>query len=271
WVGEHPGHPVGVRAAGRAWHRAGRYGRLIGRAVPDGVSLAEAVASDPESCDHVKVVNSGLNSLTEFGCRTAPQFGLEELRAAVRAAAARGRDVMVHANGEEPVRVAVMAGCRSIEHGFFMGDDNLGRMAERGTVWVPTAVTMQAYGAQLAAAGNDPGAARRTLDHQLAQMERARRLGVTVALGTDAGTPGVDHGAAVIGEMKLLMQAGYAFAEAVRCSAVNGALLIGGASGMLAVGGAASFVVHAARPEKALRQGGAVKAVVVNGVAALRD
>ena len=272
WAVEHPGHPVGIRAAGRAWHRPGRYGRLIGREVPDGVSLAEAVASDPERCDHVKVVNSGLNSLTEFGRRTAPQFGLEEMRAAVRAAAARGREVMVHANGEEPVRAAVMAGCRSIEHGFFMGEDNLERMAERGTVWVPTAVTMLAYAAQLAAAGRDPGPARRTLDHQLAQLERARRLGVTVALGTDAGTPGVDHGAAVIEEVRLLMQAGYAFAEVVRCSAVNGALLAGGTSGLLARGRAASFVVHAAGPDEALlSRGGAVKAVFVNGVVVLGD
>jgi imidazolonepropionase-like amidohydrolase len=178
---------------------------------------------------------------------------------------------MVHANGEEPVRVAVMAGCRSVEHGFFMGEENLERMAERGTVWVPTAVTMQAYAAQLAAAGRDPGAARRTLDHQLAQMERARRLGVTVALGTDAGTPGVDHGVGAIEEMRLLMQAGYAFAEAVRCSAVNGGALIGGESRMLSVGRAASFAVHVARPGEVLLQGGAVKAVFVNGVAVLRD
>ncbi len=188
----------------------------------------------------------------------------------MRAAAARGRDVMVHANGEEPVRVAVTAGCRSVEHGFFMGEDNLERMAARGTVWVPTAVTMQAYAAQQAAAGRDPGPARRTLDHQLAQMERARRLGVAVALGTDAGAPGVDHGRAVIEEMRLLMQAGYPFAEAVRCSAVVGRALIGSAGGTLAVGRAASFAVYAAGPGEALLQEGAVKAVFINGAAMLR-
>ena len=271
WVREHPGHPVGVRAAGRAWHRAGRYGRLIGRAVPDGLSLAEAIAADPDPGDHVKIVNSGLNSLTEYGRRTAPQFGLEEMRAAVQAAAARGRDVMVHANGEEPVRVAVMAGCRSIEHGFFMGRDNLARMAERGTVWVPTAVTMQAYADQLALAGRDPGAARRTLDHQLAQLATARKLGVTVALGTDAGTPGVDHGAAVMREMHLLAQAGFTFAEAVRCAAVNAALLVGGGSGLLAVGRPATFALHAADPDEIPRRAGTVRAVFIDGVPVLRD
>jgi imidazolonepropionase-like amidohydrolase len=271
WAGEHRGHPVGVRSAGRAWHRPGRYGRLIGRGVPDGVALAEAIASDPEPCDHVKIVNSGLNSLTEYGRRTAPQFGLEEMRAAVRAAAARGRDVMVHANGEEPVRVAVMAGCRSIEHGFFMGEENLERMAERGTVWVPTVVTMQAYAAQPAAAGRDPDAARRTLDHQIVQLAAARRLGVTVALGTDAGTPGVEHGAAVMREMRLVVQAGFTFAEAVRCASVNGTLLAGGGNGALAVvARPATFALHAGSPDEiALREAG-VRAVYLDGIAVLQ-
>jgi DNA ligase (NAD+) len=38
---------------------------------------------------------------------------------------------MVHANGDVPVREAVEAGVDSIEHGYFMGRDNLERMAEK--------------------------------------------------------------------------------------------------------------------------------------------
>lgn len=225
--------PVRLRAAGRAWHRAGRYGRLIGRAVPEGASLDRAIADDPNPGDHVKIVNSGLNSLSEYGRRTAPQFALEELRAAVRAAAARGRDVMVHANGEQPVRIAVTAGCRSIEHGFFMGRDNLARMAEQGTVWVPTAATMKAFAAHLERTGRNPDTARRTLDHQIEQLAAARELGVTVAVGTDAGAPGVEHGESVIDEIECLLQAGYTIGEAVHCAAVHGAGLVGAYTGLL--------------------------------------
>jgi imidazolonepropionase-like amidohydrolase len=257
---------VRVHAAGRAWHRAGRYGGLIGRPVPEGVSLARAIADDPEPCDHVKIVNSGLNSLTEYGRRTAAQFGLEELRAAVRAAAERCRDVMVHANGEEPVRVAVMAGCRSIEHGFFMGRDNLARMAERGTVWLPTAVTMQAYGEHLSRIGRNPNVARRTLDHQLEQLAVARELGVTVALGTDAGAPGVDHGAAVVEEMNLLVQAGYTLEETVRCASINGAGLVGADAGLLQPGRPATLVI-AEGPPSALPGGlRRARGVLIDGI-----
>jgi imidazolonepropionase-like amidohydrolase len=259
-------HPVRVRAAGRAWHRAGRYGRRIGRAVPEGASLDRAVADDVESGDHVKIVNSGVNSLTEYARRTAPQFELEELQAAVRAAAAGGRDVMVHANGEQPVRIAVTAGCRSIEHGFFMGRDNLARMAERGTVWVPTAVTMQAFAAHLERTGRSPDTARRTLDHQIEQLAAARELGVTVAVGTDAGAPGVEHGESVIDEIECLLQAGYTIGEAVRCAAVHGAGLVGAETGLLQPGGRATLVAVPNPPDgipAALRQ---PRAVIIDGL-----
>ena len=100
---------------------------------------------DPEEKDHIKIVNSGLNSLKEFGKETLPQFGAEELSDVVKIAGKCGRRVMVHANGKKPVAAALAAGCNSIEHGFFMGVENLKIMAEKGIVWVPTACTMKAY------------------------------------------------------------------------------------------------------------------------------
>jgi imidazolonepropionase-like amidohydrolase len=257
---------VRVKAAGRAWHRPGRYGGLIGRALPPGRSLAAAVAGDRGRCDVVKVVNSGLNSLTEFGRQTPAQFDPAELKAAVAAAGGRGLEVMVHANGIAPVRAAVLAGCRSIEHGFFMGADNLGRMAEKEVAWVPTAVTMQAYAGHLAQTGQDPDVARRTLDHQIEQLALARRLAVTVALGTDSGSPGVDHGTAVATEMKLLIQAGYTLPEAVRCATANGWELIGGAAGLIEPGRPATFIAVDDDPSGLPAGLHRVRAVFVDGI-----
>lgn len=239
---------VRVFAAGRAWHNYGRYGRFIGRPPVGGLGLARSILADDDPCDLVKIVNSGVNSLAEFGRRTAPQFRLEEMTAAVRAAGRRGRPVMVHANGEAAVRIAVAAGCASVEHGFFMGPENLERMAELGTVWVPTVVPMQAYAELPERADRRAQVARRTVDHQLELLRRARGLRVAVALGTDAGSPGVDHGAAVVAEMKLLIEAGFSLAEAVRCAAGHGAALTGGGSGLLAEGRPATFVVVPGAP-----------------------
>jgi imidazolonepropionase-like amidohydrolase len=260
------GQPVRVLAAGRAWHRPGRYGRLIGRPPASGLALAEAIRQDDEPADHIKIVNSGLNSLTEYGSRTSPQFDLDEMSLAVQAASARGLPVMVHANGEAPVRIAVMAGCRSVEHGFFMGRDNLARMADRGVAWVPTAVTMQAYAAYYRQAGKNPDVARRTLDHQLEQLALARRLGVNVALGTDSGSPGVHHGAAVMAEMGLLLQAGFTLAEAIRCASHNGAKLVGAACGVLEKGSPATFIAVNGKPSKLPEGLPPIRAVFIDGV-----
>ena len=137
---------------------------------------------------------------------------------------------MVHANGELPVGIAIESGCHSIEHGFFMGKENLEKMAEKRVVWVPTVYTMKAYAEHMKRQTGriDPAdVARRNLEHQLKQLSMARELGVPVALGTDAGSLGVHHGTAVIEELKLFMEAGYSLSDAVRCATLNSAKLLG--------------------------------------------
>lgn len=219
-----------LKVAGKAWHRPGRYGRLIGHTPLPGESLAQAITGEKETIDHIKIVNSGVNSLSSFGRLTAPQFELEELKSAVSAAGGRGLKVMVHANGELPVRIAIESGCHSIEHGFFMGKENLEKMAEKRVVWVPTVYTMKAYAEHMKRQTGriDPAdVARRNLEHQLKQLSMARELGVPVALGTDAGSLGVHHGTAVIEELKLFMEAGYSLSDTVRCATLNSAKLLG--------------------------------------------
>jgi imidazolonepropionase-like amidohydrolase len=259
------GPAVRVCAAGRAWHRQGRYGRFIGRPPEEGLGLGPSILRDDSPCDMVKIINSGVNSLTEFGRRTAPQFSLAEMTAAVQAGRKRGLPVMVHANGEEPARNAIAAGCSSVEHGYFMGAENLKRMAEQGTVWVPTVVPMHAYARNLGTTDRRGQVARRTIDHQLEQLQRARGWRLTVALGTDSGSPGVEHGLAVIEEMTLLMAAGFTLSEAVRCASLNGARLTGGDFGLLAEGRPATFVVVPGGPSDLPESLTRVCAVFVDG------
>jgi imidazolonepropionase-like amidohydrolase len=242
--------PIHLKAAGRAWRSAGRYGRLIGRPPLDGLSLAQSIALGEEMTDHIKIVNSGLNSLLEFGKETPPQFTLDALAAAVRSGKRQGLKIMVHANGRVPVKLAVEAGCHSIEHGFFMGGKNLQAMAERSVFWVPTAYSMKAYSEQLDSGSLEVLTAGRNLDHQLEQLARAREQGVPVAVGTDGGSLGVHHGRAFVEELKLLMEAGYSLENAIRCASLNGALLLNleNELGCLKPGMPASFVVTRGGP-----------------------
>lgn len=240
-----------VRVAGRAFRAPGRYGRLIGRPPLPGQSLAAAVAAMTDPVDHVKIVNSGLNSLTHFGRETAPQFAPEELRAAVKAAHDRGLKVMVHCNGKTPVAIAVAAGCDSVEHGFFMGEENLRRMADAGTVWVPTAVTMEAYSRMLPRDAPEAEIARRNFEHQAAQIRRARELGVRIAVGSDAGSLGVDHGRGVGEELAIFVDAGFSIEAAVACSAGVGGELLGlPDGGEIRAGRPASFIAVDGPPER---------------------
>lgn len=262
----HPG--VTIKTAGRAWHRQGRYGSLIGRSPEGSQSVADAYQNDTDAIDYIKLVNSGLNSLHTLGRETAPQFNTEEITELVKKAEQSGKKVMVHANGKLPVQYAVEAGCQSIEHGFFMGRENLELMAEKGTVWVPTLFTMKAYAANIDyAPGADLKVLDKTLEHQMNQLTTARALGVTVALGTDAGSLGVLHGESMVEEMKLFIKAGYSLSETVRCVCYNGARLLGLENiGILNKGKAATFIVTRGAPAQLPRKLSYLEAMYVDGV-----
>jgi imidazolonepropionase-like amidohydrolase len=266
-------HPISLRSAGRAWRAHGRYGRLIGRTPLRGYTLAQSVALRDEKTDYVKIVNSGLNSLRHFGKETPPQFSLDELTAAVHTGEHLGLKTMVHANGHLPVRLAVRAGCHSVEHGFFMGRENLEEMAERRVFWVPTAYTMRGYAEQLDRGSHEADIAQRNLEHQLHQLLWARRLGLPVALGTDCGSLGVHHGKAFHEELRLLMEAGFPVQEAVRCASLNGAHLLGVEKELAQVrmGMPATFVVVQGEPSSLPESLSSPEATFVRGKRVLCD
>ena len=266
--------PVIVKAAGRAWHRRNRYGKAIGGHPQDNETLAQGCLREIDSIDHVKLINSGLNSLTDFGKETAPQFTLDEIREVVNLAHQRGKKVMVHANGRLPVQMALEAGCDSIEHGFFMGRENLRRMAESQTTWVPTACTMKALGecAPLHSQKIDKGVVEKNLQHQLQQITLAREYGVTIGLGTDAGSWGVLHGESVVEELKLLLKAGCSLPEAIQCGSVNGANILGiDEIGCIARGKPANFIVARATPAMLPRKLSYLQAIYLGGIPCDKD
>ena len=258
--------PVLLHTAGWAWYREGRYGGLLGRALSPNVSLTEAIARDKNEIDHVKVVNSGINSLKEFGLETPPQFQLNEMEGAVRAAKRRGLPVMAHANGYLPVKIALDSGCHSVEHGFFMGRENLEKMAGRGITWVPTAGTMKAYADSSKAGTPESEISRKTLDHQLEQLSEAGRLKVPMALGTDAGSPGVHHGRGAIEELKLFLASGLSIPETVRCATLNGARLLGlDKTGLLSSGMEATLIAVKGKPDRLPESLNEIELVLIKG------
>ena len=78
-----------LRVAGKAWHKPGRYGSFVGRSLGRG-RLAEGIFRESDDIDHVKIIQSGLNSLRYFGKESPPQFQLKALREAVEVSSSLG-------------------------------------------------------------------------------------------------------------------------------------------------------------------------------------
>ena len=148
--------------------------------------------------DLIKVMATGAMLSSEHEDARAIQYRLEELKAAVEIAHDNYKHVAAHAHACRGIENAVEAGCDSTEHGTFADEAVLGRMAERGTFIVPTNCVFPAMLGDTGMKEAMPAHLSRRLvenrDAHTRAIRAAHRLGVRIAMGTDAGTPGNHHG-----------------------------------------------------------------------------
>ncbi|MCR4431041.1 MAG: amidohydrolase family protein [Tepidanaerobacteraceae bacterium] len=175
--------------------KKGGYGSFIGKPVGDisdfKESFKELLKVRP---DHLKIVLTGLVDFESYGRVGGIFFTFDELYYMIQSAKDKNLPVMVHANSSAAVKMAVAAGADTVEHGYFIDEEELHMMAERGTVWVPT----------LSPLGNliKNGAGRymnqiptikKIYEEQCEKIKRAADIGVKIAVGSDAGSYGVPH------------------------------------------------------------------------------
>jgi imidazolonepropionase-like amidohydrolase len=133
------------------------------------------------------------------------------LRALVAAANASGRQTFAHASGDAGIERVIESGVDSVEHGFFVREDQLTRMRDRRIAWVPTFAPVQVQVDEAARYGWDAqvvGNLQRILDNHAASLRRAHELGVLIVAGSDAGSVGVAHGVGFYYELELMERAG---------------------------------------------------------------
>ncbi len=185
--------------------RTGYYGHFIGRAYQDFREYRGLLRQAKEGgADFIKLMTAGLMDFDRFGILMGDALPTMEVRDLISAAHDLGFSVMVHVNGAEAVRAALLSGADSIEHGAYQDDECLHLLAESGAVWVPTAVTI----GNLRGAGRyDEKAVAAILERQLQNVETARRYGAKLALGSDAGAWNVFHVQGRQDEFDLLRQA----------------------------------------------------------------
>ena len=148
--------------------------------------------------DQIKVFTDGEVLSQSPYDRTKPgsvKFSVEELRAAVEAAADLDSYVMAHAYCPEAVRNCVAAGVHTIEHGNLLDRETVELMAERRTCYVPTLTVYE-----MAAKGDiikwDESSLAKLAEvggRGLEALEMAYRAGVKIGSGTDIVGPGQEH------------------------------------------------------------------------------
>jgi imidazolonepropionase-like amidohydrolase len=145
--------------------------------------------------DFIKIcATGGITSVADHW--DEPQYTVEELATAVAEAAAKGKRVAVHAEGLAGIRNALRAGIHSLEHGWFLDEECVATMLDRGTWWVPTLALVplsverrrrdRAWGAQqLGQEDAKDAEIYARMQAQAPLWQDAVRRGVKVAMGTD--------------------------------------------------------------------------------------
>ena len=213
--GTDPGFPLTMPyldSPGAAIHHRGRYGSFMGGALEDFVTPAECVmARLAAGSDRVKLIPTGIINFKLGAVTTDPQMTTDELKQMVAATAAAGRQTFAHASGDAGIERVIESGVDSVEHGFFVRDDQLTRMRDRRTAWVPTFAPVQRQVDEAARYGWDAaivGNLQRILDQHAASLVKAHALGVLIVAGSDAGSVGVAHGMGFYYELELMERAG---------------------------------------------------------------
>ena len=186
-------------------YRRGHYGAFIGRGFDTEDEYRALLDEAGEKrADFIKLMISGLIDFDHFGVLTEPGPEPQDIRRMIELAHAAGFAVMAHANGDRAAMAALQAGVDSIEHGAYLSESVLLRMAQQRTLWVPTLSTI----GNLIGSGRYPDAVLRRL---LAQQQEAVRFvaahGGRIGLGSDAGAWHVMHGQASSDELGYLTAA----------------------------------------------------------------
>jgi imidazolonepropionase-like amidohydrolase len=187
----------------------------------EGLAMMGAIADGPDAArraaweqlmrgaDLLKLNATLSEYVRASGGQCSPEMTEETMRVICTIAHDTGRKVAAHCHGGPGVTAALNAGVDTFEHGRFLSDEQLARMAAEDRFLVPT-LSPEARRVEAGDAPTDPATRRwyaMATSAMYTTVKRAYEHGVPIVAGTDAGMPYVVHGG--IGfEMAHLAQAG---------------------------------------------------------------
>ncbi|HJO39407.1 MAG: amidohydrolase family protein [Vicinamibacterales bacterium] len=229
-----------------------RLAKYLNRPVRGEAAVREVVRINAEhGVDWIKTRTSGLSSRTSGPDALAMAFTVEELAAIMDEAERHGIPVACHAHGIEVVIAGIEAGCRSIEHASYINEEALRLMKARGTLWVPTYISV--VGFELPHDDYATTIARQRAPHILENLQRMIRLGhemgipILTAVDTSYGPESVYR---VAGEINAFIDFGMSPIDALRAATIRSAEAYGLAdrTGAIEVGLEADLLVFDRNP-----------------------
>jgi imidazolonepropionase-like amidohydrolase len=201
-----------VDSPGAAIHRKGRYGSFMAEPLESFNSLNDCVEARVRAgADRIKLIPTGIINFKKGAVTAEPQMTAAEVSELVAAAKSFGKQGFAHASGDIGIERAIEGAVDSIEHGFFVRDDQLAKMRDRQIAWVPTFAPVQKQVDHADIVGWDEHVVshlNRILEQHAASLLRAHQMGVQIIAGSDAGSYGVAHGTGFFYELELMQRAG---------------------------------------------------------------
>ncbi|HKN35148.1 MAG TPA: amidohydrolase family protein [Terriglobales bacterium] len=237
--------------------------------IADGVDQVRHVvrAQVKYGVDVIKILATG-GVLSKGDSPGAPQYTLEELKAAAEEAHMAGRKIAAHAHGAQGIKNAILAGIDSIEHASLIDDEGIRLAKERGTY-----LDMDIYNDEyLVNEATKVGLPAENLEKekmvgrlQRENFAKAVKAGAKMAFGTDAGVyPHGDNAR----QFYFMVKYGMTTAQAIRAATSSAADLIGRANdvGTISPGKFADIIAVDADPLADVRALEHVSFVMKGGV-----
>ncbi len=262
-----------IDSPGAAIHHKGRYGSFMGQPIEDHESPAACVAARVAGgADRIKLLVSGIINFREGRVTAPPQMPLEEVRELVETARRHGRQTFAHASGAEGVENSIEGGVNTVEHGFFITEQQLMKMRDRQIGWVPTFAPVQLQIGRAAELGWDDvvvGHLKRIIASHQDMLRRAHEWGVPVVAGSDAGSCGVPHGVGLIDELCHMERAGMPPLAILRAATGFSAKFLAFPEpiGHIAPGGRSRFILTSHDPLKTVANLHRERTVLFDGAA----
>jgi len=218
-----------ILASGRLVCMTGGHGWQFGGREADGPhEVRKAVREQIRAgCDVVKLMATG-GVLTRGSEPGSPQMTDEELRAGVEEAHKAGRITAAHAQGTQGIKNAIRAGIDSIEHGIFLDEEAIALLAERNVALIPTLSAPMNILRGGVESGVPEEAVKKTAQVKKSHFKSivmAKEAEITIAMGTDAGTPLNRHGEN-LNEIKHMTEIGFSPEQALRAATQTAAKIL---------------------------------------------